>query len=257
MFFFLSKTLDVLLSPLAWSLILIGLGVWLGERGRRRVTRRICFGAGLFVLYAFSTRSVEGALMGAAERSAVDTRRAGVTYDAVIVLGGLVRAPGPNGSVEFAEGVDRLTAAFGVLMRREARFAILAGGPAQGSAGEAETMRETLVSWGIERERLIVDNRSLNTRDNARFSKEIADAHGFHSLLLITSAFHMLRSVECFRAVDVELDTLPVDYQAPPRGGLLPRAEHLRGSELAIRELAGRMVYRIFSYSRPKGSARD
>ena len=249
-FFFLSKTIDVLLSPLVWSLLLLAVGMWLSESGRRPTTRRICFGAAVAILFLFSTRSAERVLMTAAERSAVDTQRPGVTYDAVVVLGGLVREPGPTGRIELAEGVDRVTAAFDVLSRGEARYAILAGGAVPDTSGEAEAMRDLLVSWGIARERLIVDDRSLNTRDNAAISKEIAEQRGFRSLLLITSAFHMLRSEECFRAVGLEVDKLPVDYVAPTRHGLLPRAEHLRGSELAIRELAGRVIYRVMGYAR-------
>ena len=251
MFYLLSKTVDVLLSPLVWGLFLLVAGIWLSEKRRQKTTRRVCFGAALAILYGLSTRSAERVLMTAAERSAVDTQRPGVTYDAVVVLGGLVRDPSPTGRVELSEGVDRLTTAFSVLSRGEARYAILAGGAMQNGLGEAATMRDLLVSWGIARERLIVDDRSLNTRDNAAISKEIAEQRGFHSLLLVTSAFHMLRSEECFRAAGLEVDKLPVDYLAPSRHGLLPRAEHLRGSELAIRELAGRVVYRVMGYARP------
>lgn len=254
MFFLLSKTLDVLLSPLVWSLLLLVAGVWLSEKRRQKTTRRICFGAALAILYGLSTRSAERVLMTAAERSAAHTQRAGVTYDAVVVLGGLVREPSPTGRVELSEGVDRLTAAFSVLSRGEARYAILAGGATRDGLGEAATMRDLLVSWGIARERLIVDDRSLNTRDNAAISKEIASQRGFQTLLLITSAFHMLRSEECFRAVGLEVDKLPVDYVGPSGHGLLPRAEHLRGSELAIREFAGRVVYRVMGYARPKAA---
>jgi uncharacterized SAM-binding protein YcdF (DUF218 family) len=250
-FFLLSKTIDVLLSPLVWSLVLLATGVLLSESGRRKTARRVCFGAGLGILVLMSTRSAERILLTAAERSAVDRQRPGVTYDAVVVLGGLVREPGPKGRAELSEGVDRLTAAFGVLSRGEARYAILAGGAVQDNLGEAAAMRDLLVGWGIARERLIVDDTSLNTRDNAAISKKIVEQRGFRSVLLITSAFHMLRSEECFRAVGLEVDTLPVDYLAPTRHGLLPRAEHLRGSELAIREFAGRVIYRVMGYSRP------
>lgn len=267
MFVLLSKTIDVLLSPIVWSMILLSVGVWLsesrapsvgsaGESRRRRTARRICFGAAIGLLYLLSTRSADRILMTAIESSAVDSKRDDVTYDAVIVLGGFVSEPGPRQNVELSDGVDRLTMAFQVLARDEARNAILVGSSVRDGVGEAASMRELLVSWGIAPERLIVDDRSQNTRDNATISKAIAEERGFRSLLLITSAFHMPRAEGCFRAVGLAVDTLPVDYLASPRHGILPRAHHLRTSEIVIRELAGRLIYRIMGYSRsaPAGS---
>ncbi len=265
-FLILSKTIDVLLSPLVWSMILLAVGAWLSESrgssarpgaesGRRKTARRICFGASLGLLYVLSTRSADRILMTAIESSAVDSKRDGVSYEAVIVLGGFVSEPGPRQSVELSDGVDRLTMAFQVLARDEARYAILVGGSVRENVGEAASMRELLVSWGIAPERLIVDDRSQNTRDNAKISKEIAEEHGFQSLLLITSAFHMQRAEGCFRAVGLPVDTLPVDYLASPRHGFLPRAHHLRTSEIVIRELAGRLIYRVMGYSRSATAA--
>jgi uncharacterized SAM-binding protein YcdF (DUF218 family) len=75
------------------------------------------------------------------------------------------------------------------------------------------------------------------------------------SLLLVTSAAHMARAAGCFRAVGLTPDTLPVDQRALPPAwdawSPLPRAVHLAQSELALRELAGRLVYRLRGYSVP------
>ena len=78
-------------------------------------------------------------------------------------------------------------------------------------------------------------------------------ARGFHTVLIVTSAFHMPRAHGCFRAVGLEVDTLPVDFRsfaAPYRGEWIPRAKHLEESTEAIREWFGRFIYRVRGYSK-------
>lgn len=122
-FLILSKTIDVLLSPLVWSMILLAVGAWLSESrgssarpgaesGRRKTARRICFGASLGLLYVLSTRSADRILMTAIESSAVDGKRDGVAYEAVIVLGGFVREH-HRGRSSVAIGSCRPKAAWG------------------------------------------------------------------------------------------------------------------------------------------------
>ena len=81
-------------------------------------------------------------------------------------------------------------------------------------------------------------------------------ARGFERVLVVTSAFHMPRAAECFVAVDLPVDTLSVDYRAEPSGfnglaKLLPRAYALAITSAVIREMFGRVVYRVQGYGRP------
>jgi uncharacterized SAM-binding protein YcdF (DUF218 family) len=72
-------------------------------------------------------------------------------------------------------------------------------------------------------------------------------------VLVVTSAFHMPRAYGCFRAVGLDVDTLPVDfrsYKGPYSSELVPRAEHLAHSTTALREWFGRVIYRVRGFSR-------
>lgn len=254
MFFFLSKLLDVLVSPLLWGIVLLAFAVpWRRSKPARRGARLFA-GAGIAVLTIFSLGSVESALFVSLERSAVTSHRPSVTYDAVIVLGGAVQG-GRNATApgSYNDAVDRLVVAFEILQSGRAKQAILTGGGfgEAGVATDGETMRDQLVSWGIDERRLLVEPRAMNTRQNAVYTRTMVEQHGFRSLLLITSAFHMLRSRECFHAVGLQVDTLPTDFRAGRGLALMPRAMHLGNSELAIREMLGRVVYRTVGYAEP------
>ncbi len=254
LFYLLSKTLDVLLEPLAWALALGALGA---RRLRGRPARFAW--SSLALLYVCSLPVVGDLLWRALEAGVVGTyQREGEPYDAAILLGGLTdnNAPDLPEAVAYNENVERVHATFELLRSGRARRAIASSGPIEppGRApSEAHLLADQLARWGVERERLIVEPRSRNTVENARETAAIVRERGLGRLVLITSAYHMPRALGCFRAAGLEVDALPVDYRAPLALGRspLPRADALARSTVALRELAGRLVYRLRGYSRP------
>ncbi len=250
MFLFLSKVLDVFLSPLSWALLLLGLGLVL-QRRRARLARGLGV-LGFGVLYAFSTEAVSSALMRATEAGAVTTFRPDVTYDAVIVLGGGLdpAATEVSGRPEYSAAPERILRGFELLREGRAHKLLISGGsldPRPEAVVEADVLSRQLQAWGIPAERIVTEGRSRNTRENAVESERIIREQGWRTLLLITSAAHMPRAAGCFAAVGLRPDTLPVDLRAPTtpvkRMSWLPRAGQLSQSTEALRELAGRVVY--------------
>lgn len=247
MFLALSKVLDVLVEPVTWALLL-GVAALLSRRRAPGV-------AAVLVLWAFSTEALSDAIGRVVEGDARDTSQAGVVYDVVIVLGGVGDVVGRGAGVrlELNQAADRLIGAFDVLHAGRARFAIFSAG-APGEVTEAEVSARLMASWGIERSRLLVEGKSRNTRENALESARIVRERGFSRVLLLTSAAHMPRALGCFRAVGVEADALPVDFRTEEHPlrftRLLPRAYALDKSADYLRELAGRVVYRLRGYAR-------
>ena len=113
---------------------------------------------------------------------------------------------------------------------------------------EASAMRDLLVDLGVPGERVLLEEESRNTRENAVHSAELLRAHGFRKVLLITSASHMRRAFAAFRAAGVDAIPTPTDFQrrASNPGVLawLPDAGALHRSTLAIKEYLGFAVYR-------------
>jgi len=258
MFYALSKTLDLALSPLTWAIVLALLGFRRRDQAATRWARfrRWAPVATAVVLVFFSLEPVSNFLVQRLEADAPRTIKEDRTYDVVVMMGGVLdeRASEDSGQLAINDNAERLLTTYDLLRRGRAKTAIVSAG--RGSPDdrivEAQVVADQLVEWGIERDRVIVEDRARNTRENATYSKKILDDRGFHTVLVVTSAFHMRRSLDAFRAVGVEADSLPVD----PRSFAfskhpvtwLPRASNFLSSTFALRELAGRLVYRIVGY---------
>lgn len=261
MFFVLSKILDVSLSPLVWGSILVLLGVRVEGRPPRFAVKVRPWWlplVGLALLHFFSIEPVANRLVRGLE-SAPRTLRPGVTYDAVIVLGGMVDEPATvsSGEPSFNDNVERMLTAYDLLRQDTARAAIVSSGAvATADPVEAYVIAEELEAWGIAKDRIVIEDRARNTHENALYVARIARERGWTNLLVVTSAFHMRRALECFNAEHLAVDAFPVDYRSyDPKtytGSLLPRAHALAMSEMAIREFAGRLVYRLRGYGKAK-----
>jgi uncharacterized SAM-binding protein YcdF (DUF218 family) len=247
MFLFLSKVLDILLAPLTWALLLLVAGLVPRRRGR------VLGALGLAVLYAFSTEAVATALMRAVEAGAVSTFRPDVTYDAVIVLGGGLdpAATERSGQPEYNAAPERVLRGFELLKEERARRVLISGGsldPRPQAVIEADVLSRQLQAWGIPAERILTEGRSRNTRENALESARIVREQGCMRLLGFPAAPNRPPAAGCFAAVGLRPDTLPVDVRSSSaplrRMSWLPRAGNLSQSTDALRELAGRVVYR-------------
>ena len=127
MFLFLSKTLDWLLSPLSWTLVLAALGLLLR---RRKAASRTAWGFAALLLVAFSTEPVANGLYGWAESGATKTFRAGEVYDAVLVLGGGLDpdATAASGETELNAAGERVLRGWELVRAGKARFILLSAG---------------------------------------------------------------------------------------------------------------------------------
>ncbi len=255
MFYFLSKILDALLTPLAWSFALVALGAF-GPGSPLR--KRTLAAAGLGILLVFSLEPVANALLSSLEDPPLRTYRPGVTYDVVILLGGVVedRIEATWERPAWNDNAERLLETYDLLRKGSAKNVIASGGPVSVSrmrVVEARALADQLIGWGIEPERVVVEDHARNTYENAVDSAAIVRARDWKSVLVVTSAFHMPRAYGCFREVGLDVDTFPVDfrsYKSPYFSELVPRAEHLAHSTMAIREWFGRSIYRLRGYSR-------
>ena len=84
-----------------------------------------------------------------------------------------------------------------------------------GGGTEAQLGKKLLMRLGVEPEKIIIENRSQNTAENARLSKIIAAPKPSEKWLLVTSAFHMPRAIGAFRTVGFPVQADPVDFGAP------------------------------------------
>ncbi len=266
MFFFLSKTLDVLLEPLWWSVALFLAGAGFLARQHRKRTGLGLVLVGLVLLLTCASRPVAQHLLALAEANVENSWRPEVTYDVVVLLGGMVDHAGlgahldaqplaaANDRPAFSEAVERLMVTYDLLRAGRARYAIVSGGSVQvAGPSEARVLTDQLVAWGIEPERVIAEERAMNTRQNATLVGSLMKERGLTTAVVVTSAFHMPRASGAFRAAGLTFDTLPVDFRMrdPSRwADWLPRTQYLAATSQVLHELAGRWVYGLMGYSK-------
>lgn len=256
MFIILSKVLDLLLAPLTWIVLLSLLA--LAWQQRRPGRARLSLSVAILIALGFSLEPVSRALFARLEAGAKDTFQPDPPYDVVVVLGGVIDpvAMRTSGQIELNDAVDRISRTAILLRTGQARVALVSGGVVFPQAGDARSEALVLADWleqqGISRDRIVLEEKSRNTRENAVESAAIIAAHGWKRVLLVSSAWHAPRALGCFRAAGVAADLLTVDHRAGSPGGLLwlPRASALSTSTDALRELFGGLVYRVMGYTK-------
>jgi uncharacterized SAM-binding protein YcdF (DUF218 family) len=174
--------------------------------------------------------------------------------DGIVVLGGAI-APDrseAHGFAVFTDSADRVIAAAELARRYPKARIIFSGGSANlisGDAREADYASAVFESLGVAKERLTMERRSRNTLENAVFSKELAAPKSGERWLLVTSAFHMPRSVGLFRKAGFAIEPYPVDWRMGGRADLWKFGTNLAGGlgrlDIAAREWIGLVAYWI------------
>lgn len=229
-----------LLPPGCFLALLAGLALWLWRRRAGKSAAALALVTVLF--YAVSTPLVSDLLVRPLEgRYAPPAEAAG---DVLVVLGGGATLDTPNlhGEGHLAgHAANRLLTAY-QLYRQQPRPIVFSGGQVFAGTGcEAAVAGRILASLGVPEEHLLLEDQSRNTTENAQRVEEILRARGFARPVLVTSAFHMERSVRQFAKVGLEVVPYPTGYLASRRfvfepRQLVPSAEALADASLALKE---------------------
>jgi uncharacterized SAM-binding protein YcdF (DUF218 family) len=116
-------------------------------------------------------------------------------YDVAIVLGAKVL---PDGSPSPAL-TRRVAHAIALARAGTVGNLLMSGGPVAHAIPEARVMRALALDAGIAPDRVHVEERSVNTLTNARFSAPILAAQGWRRVLVVTDSYHMPRALYIFR----------------------------------------------------------
>jgi uncharacterized SAM-binding protein YcdF (DUF218 family) len=251
LFFFLSKTLGIMLLP---TNFLIGVGllgaILLTTRYASLGRKLLVFSVVVLAICGFSP--LGNLVLYPLEQRFPPWDPTQGAPDGIVVLGGSIDA-----DISIAHDTAAFTAAAGrvveaaALARRypNARI-IFSGGSANlisADAREADYAAAVFERLGISKERLTMERRSRNTLENAEFSKAIAAPKSGERWLLVTSAYHMPRSVGLFRKAGFAVEPYPVDWRTGKGADILmfsPVAvEGLQRTGIGIREWIGLAAY--------------
>jgi uncharacterized SAM-binding protein YcdF (DUF218 family) len=250
---YLTKILTQLIYPLNLSLLLgvfAGLLFWF--RWRRL--------GGLFIFVSISwlwlcaTPIFSDALRSSLEQIYPPKPIATLPQaDAILVLGGCVEpASPPRLTINLLPSADRVWYAAQLYKVGKAAKIVVAGGQAPWlgmEISEAQAMSEFLIDLGIPDSAILQETESLNTYQNAMFSKPLLEQNGIQSVLLVTSALHTPRALAIFKTAGISAVPAPTDFEIinSPNTLLrwLPDAAALEGSTRAIKEYLGFQVYKM------------
>jgi uncharacterized SAM-binding protein YcdF (DUF218 family) len=248
--FFLRKLAEAALTPLGLSAILVLAGLAL----RRRLVALV----GVAVLLAFSMPATSRWITQSLERVYPPAQIAAAQpADAIVVLSGsVVRAIAPPG-VQWGESASRFFTGFDLATAGKAKMIVFTAGAADDPGGPTQgaILRQSAIDHGIQPERILLTPFVTTTADEAR---AVSQMPGIHSILLVTSAFHMPRAVLLFRARGLDVSPFPTDERVFGKPGFhatsfVPLASALYLSDEAVREYYGLAVYRLLYMFQPLG----
>ena len=251
--FVLSKLLWALTAPATCVFFAVALG-WALQRRMPRLSNWLLGGSAVFLLLLSATpigRVTLGALEDRFPQQKIDG-----PVDGIIVLGGALspEASAAVGHPQLNDAAERLTGFIELARAHPEAKLLFTGGSGEvfrQDVREADEVPALLTGLGFDASKVTLERDSRNTWENAVLSKKLMQPRPGEVWVLITSAWHMPRSVGCFRAAGWPVIPYPVDYRTLPRDQwpLLETLNQLDLFTLAAREWVGLAAYHLMGRS--------
>lgn len=252
--FVLSKLIAFVIAPLNVVLSLLLIAAFARWRGRRRIARAANLGALLLAVIVALTPASDYMLRGLEDKHHAPADLDLNAVAGVIVLGG-AQGDGDiaaeRGTYLLNSNAERMTEVLALRIRNPELKVIASGGSgrvAQQGWREPEINVAFYTAMGLDPDSIIMEGKSRNTFENALFTAELIPDHEDRPWLLLTSASHMPRSVEIFRARGIAVIPYPVDYKAHMPSWSLSIINPLgrfQTASLALREYIGIWYFRL------------
>ena len=252
MFIYLSKTLEFVLNPVFWLLLLLLWARLARKSEKRKKLVWLCL-LGCFILTnPFLARVAYRAWeISSVEIASLPEQ----TYEGVIVLGGFGKENEVFGDrFDFSESANRLTQALELYHQGRVERVIVTGGSTAiltEKTGEGAAVERFLKRLKFPKEGLLVEGASRNSYENAMMTAELLKQKGAEqeAFLLCTDGWHMRRAVACFEKAGLKVIPFSTSSERPlfdeptPNRLLVPDMRGFeRWSKLA-KEIVGICVY--------------
>ncbi|WPV00445.1 YdcF family protein [Mucilaginibacter sp. cycad4] len=248
MFFIFSKVLSFLMNLLLW--VFVFLLVALFSKNVKRKRKFLI--TGIIVFYIFSNSVLINVISWCWDVRETNVP-AGKKYTCAIVLGGFSSDDG-NGGGFFNSSADRFIQGVRLQKTGQVSHLLISGGNGllmPSGFREADWVRGQLREMQVPDSCILTEPKSRNTIENAAFSKALLQQHKLKGpYLLVTSAFHMRRSMMIFKKQGVDVVAYPCCFSSRrlsvSADDFLPNAGALAGWVTYIKEAIGYVVTRYF-----------
>jgi uncharacterized SAM-binding protein YcdF (DUF218 family) len=254
MFFFFSKTLSYLFMPLTVVCLLLLSSVLV----RNTKWKKGLFWSGFILLFFFTNDFIANEVMHAWEIEATPYQVMKRHKLGVVLTGSTIPFLKPDDRVYFNRGADRVTHTVQLYKLGLLEKILISGGSGRLNGEEepeADKFKKAMLLMGVPDSVILIENETRNTAESAAEVKKMLSREGYKSsdCLLITSAFHMRRSLACYRKVGLELKPFSTDFYAHPRAYafdilFIPKLEALGIWHKLIKEWVGFAAYKIAGY---------
>jgi len=251
--FYISKIFWGLLQPGVLLLLLLVAAIGLSHTRFQRTAWSCVIAAALIIIVGGLLPLSTWMILPLEERFSRASLE-GRPVDGIIILGGFEdsRVAAGRGAHAMNEAGERVTEAVELARRFPEAKVIFTGGAreiiAQPTIG-ADAAGVILHDLGIAPERVTLERNARTTFENAVLTKELANPQPGERWLLVTSAWHMPRSMAVFRNAGFEVEPWPVDYRTAGDSDrwwtFSSPLEGLRRLEVVSREWLALIAYRL------------
>ena len=173
--------------------------------------------------------------------------------DAIVVLSGSIRINEFKNkyNIEWGDG-DRFFGGINLYEKKKSKKLVFTGGKMPYNLtklSEGDILKKYAIKYGINSDDILVTKDALNTFEESVAVQELLGEN--NSIILVTSAFHMKRAKKLFERRGFNVTAYKVDYKTSPAPELnsisvIPSANSLLKTEIAFREILGRLYYDLF-----------
>lgn len=250
MFFVVSKVLGFLAVPSNVLVVAALFGGLLLTRWRRLAMTLLI--GGVLMLAVVGLSPLSNVLLLTLTDRFPAWQAGGSDPDGVIVLGGAIdpEVSLARNEIEVDASAERVLALLELSRRFPNARIIFSGGSANifmDPVAETRIAKELLARFGMSGDRFIFENVSRTTYENARNTYALVKPKVGERYLLVTSSFHMPRSVGAFRAVGFEVEAYPVDWRTRGWADAALPFDRVSGglsrADVALHEWSGLVVY--------------
>ena len=232
-------------------IILLLTGCALFNIRRRRPGIALWFIVPALLMWTLSSTYVSDALLVSLERDvSIPAHPAG---DVILLLGGGIydRVPDLSGSGAPGEQMlGRMVTAVRLQKKLGIPVVISGGAVFDNRSPEAPVVGRFMTDLGVPPDKILIEDKSRDTIENARFCKIILTQEGFKKPILVTSAYHMRRSIEAFRKAGLEVTPIPSSFRTSPDRtpnwtDWFPDAGALETTSIVLHEYLGLLYYAL------------
>ena len=257
MFFYISKILDFLISPITWIAVLLAIAVFTKKPQRKRKTLITSFVCLLFFSNPLIL-SLVGNFIPTCENIISDKVKK--HFDTGIIMGGMISYDESRGQILFNSNVNRMTQTVELYKKGIIKNIFITGGSGSilyPEKREASLLKNYMITYfHIPEKDIQIENKSNNTYENALFSKPILNSLRWSTkkIVLITTPMHQYRAQACFSKQGLKTYIYNRTSQKNswektlPRNVLLPQAEVLLNWNNFLHELIGVITYKVAGY---------